>query len=187
MDAALGWLGRHGWMVALCAGIAWIVNDLAMRASPDSDDWDCNSGWDYATNALDPPAFFLTAGAIWAVYLAQRGRSGRVGKIAALAAGAGAIAAGINNPIEHCGDVEILGAILWAPAATLLLFGTLVFALATVRARAMPIWVSAAMAAGVVAAMAAADSGGMIILGLTWIAVSYGLWKRSTATAQMQP
>jgi hypothetical protein len=178
LKSARTWMVVHGWLVAFAAGIGWIVNILARRASPDADDWNCNSGWDYATNALDPPAFFLTAAAIWAVYLAQRSRLGRTGTLAALAAGTGAVLAGINNPIEHCGEVDILGVILWVPANLLLLFGTFVFALATVRARVLPIWVAAALAIGIVARLAAGSSAGVIIMGLTWLAIAYALRSR---------
>jgi hypothetical protein len=172
------WVTDHGWLVALAAGIGWIVNDLASRASSDPDYADCNSGWDYATNALDPPTFFLTAAGIWAVYLAQQGRLGRMGTIAAFAAGIGLVLAGINNPIEHCGDVGILGTILWAPATLLLVFGTIAFGLATLRANVLPIWVGPALAAGVIALMAAGDTFGLLILGLTWLAIAYALRSR---------
>jgi hypothetical protein len=173
---ASAWLRRHGVLVALAAGLSWVVNELAGRLSSDPDDWDCNSSWDYVTNALDPVAFFLTAAAVAALHARQRQRSGKLGKAGAVAAFLGCVATGVNNPIEHCGDVEILGLVLWVPGTLLLFFGLLVLGVATVRARVLPAWAGAAVAAGVVALFMAADAAGMVIFGLTWIAVGYALW-----------
>jgi hypothetical protein len=175
-DVADAWLRRHGALVALAAGLSWVVNDVAGRLSPDPDDWDCNSSWDYFTNALDPVAFFLTAAAVAALHVRQRQRSGALGKVGAVAAFLGCVAAGVNNPIEHCGDVEVLGLVLWVPATLLLGLGMLALGVATARARVLPVWAGAVVVVGVVAVFLSADGAGMVVLGLAWIAVAYALW-----------
>ena len=175
-DAASAWLRRFGALVALAAGLSWVVNDVAGRLSPDPDDWDCNSSWDYFTNALDPVAFFLTAAAVAALHARQRQRSGKLGKAGAVAAFLGCVATGVNNPIEHCGDVEVLGLVLWVPGTLLLFLGMLVLGVATIRARVLPVWAGAVVMVGVVALFMAADAAGMVIFGLAWIAVGYALW-----------
>lgn len=138
-------LRQWGWLVAVGAGSLWLVGEVAIRLSSDSDAWDCNSRWDYAINTLDPIAFGLTALAVVAVHQRQRGRSGRLGKIAASAAVIGLVAAGINNPIEHCGDVSALGIILWAPAALLMTFGQALLGVAIMRSRVLPVWAGAVL------------------------------------------
>jgi hypothetical protein len=175
-DVACAWLRRYGALVALAAGLSWVVDDLAGRLSADSDDWDCNSSWDYVTNARDPVAFFLTAAAVAALHARQRQRSGTLGKVGAVAAFLGCVATAVNNPIEHCGDVEVLGLVLWVPGTLLLFLGLLVLGVATIRARVLPVWAGAAVAAGVVALFLAADGAGMVVFGLAWIAVGYALW-----------
>jgi hypothetical protein len=157
-------------------GGLWVANDLAGRLSPDPDDWDCNSLWDYATNALDLAAFFLTAAAVVALHVRQRHRSGPLGKVGAVAAFLGCVAAGVNNPLEHCGGVEILGLVLWVPATLLLTLGLLLLGVATARARVLPAWAGPSLVVGVAATVLAADAGGMVALGLAWVAVGGALW-----------
>jgi hypothetical protein len=170
------WLLRRGWLVALAAGVLWVANDLAGRLSPDPDDWDCNSLWDYATNALDLAAFFLTAAAVVALHVRQRHRSGTLGTVGAVAAFLGCVGAGVNNPLEHCGGVEILGLVLWVPATLLLTLGLLLLGVATARARVLPAWAGPSLVVGVAAMFLAADAGGMVALGLAWVAVGCALW-----------
>jgi hypothetical protein len=167
------WLSRWGWLVALSTGLVWAVNDLATRLSPDPDNWDCNSSWDYGTNALDPIGFFLMAGAILALHIQQQDRAGRLGRGSAGAAFLGAVAAGINNPIEHCAGVEALGFILWVPAIMLLTIGMLLLGVATVRTRVFPVWAGGALIIGVVASFIAGE---VMVLGLAWIVVGCGMW-----------
>lgn len=169
-------LQRRGWLVAFGAGLAWLINDVATRISPDSDDWDCNSSWDYGTNALDPLAFFLSAAAVLAVYDLQKHRSGRLGRYGAIAVFAGLVGAGFNNPLEHCGGIEALGFLLWVPSNLLMLIGSIALGFATLIARVHKLWVGPAVAAGVIGLFAGYDSGGTIIYGLAWLSVAAGLW-----------
>jgi len=175
-EVVRAWLLRRGWLVALAAGGLWVVNELAGRLGPDRDDWDCNSLWDYATNALDLAAFFLTAAAVVALHARQRYRSGTLGTVGAVAAFLGCVAAGVNNPLEHCGGVEILGLVLWVPATLLLMLGLLLLGVATARARVLPAWAGPSLVVGVAATFLAADAGGMVALGLAWVAVGGALW-----------
>jgi hypothetical protein len=175
-EVVRAWLLRRGWLVALVAGVLWVANDLAGRLSPDPDDWDCNSLWDYATNALDLAAFFLTAAAVVALHVRQRHRSGTLGKVGAVAAFLGCVGAGVNNPLEHCGGVEILGLVLWVPATLLLTLGLLLLGVATARARVLPAWAGPSLVVGVAATFLAADAGGRVALGLAWVAVGCALW-----------
>jgi hypothetical protein len=169
-------LRRRGWLVALGAGLAWLINDVATRISPDSDAWDCNSSWDYGTNALDPLMFFLSSAAVVAVYERQKHRSGRLGRYGAIAAFAGLVGAGFNNPLEHCGGIEALGFLLWVPSNLLMLIGSIVLGFATLIARVHKLWVGPAIAAGTIGLFAGYDSGGMIIFGMAWLCISIGLW-----------
>ncbi|MDQ3045764.1 MAG: hypothetical protein M3R06_11550 [Chloroflexota bacterium] len=166
---------KWGWLIAVAAGSAWIAEAVAIRLSSDGDHWDCNSRWDYGINTLDPIAFGLTALAVVAVHQRQRRRSGRLGAFAAGAAVLGLLAGGINNPIEHCGDIAALGTILWAPAALLTTFGQVLLGIVTIRGRVLPIWAGAILLVGALSPLVAADSGGTIGLGLAWIAVGTAL------------
>ncbi len=168
-------LRQWGWLVAVGAGSAWLAEEVAIRVSSDDDWWDCNSGWDYGINTLDPIAFGLTALAVVAVHQRQRARSGRLGTVAAGAAVLGLLAAGINNPIEHCGGISELGTILWAPAGLLRTLGQVLLGGVTMRSRVLPIWAGALLLIGAFSPLVLADRGGMIGLGLAWIAVGMAL------------
>ena len=168
---------RWGWLIALTSGLAWILPVLLGRINPDPDYWDCNSSWDYVLNTMDPVKFFLTAAAVWAVYAAQQHRHNRVAVLrwAAVAGVVGAIGAGINNPIEHCADVDAMGLLLWVPANILLLLGLLVVGALTLSGRVLPVWAGLAVLLGVVGRMVANEEGGAISLGVAWIVVSLAL------------
>lgn len=167
---------RWGWLVALGAGSAWLLAAAVSRVSPDPDYWDCNSSWDYILNGLDLVTFFLSAAAIWALHAGQRGAVVGYGRWAAIAAGVGAIAAGINNPIEHCADVEILGLVLWAPSTMVWILGLVVLGVATLASRVLPNWTGPVLIAGTVLSAATWESWGVVTHGLMWIVVACALW-----------
>lgn len=174
---------RWGWLMALAAGVAWIFVLALGLISPDPDPWDCNSSWDYVTNAVEPVAFFLTAAAILALYAAQRQhRSVRYLRWAAIAGAAGAIGAGINNPIEHCANVEMMSLLLWVPAVTLWVVGLLIVGALTLADRVLPVWAGLAVLAGLAGLLAAAEDVGIFIHAMSWLVVSPALrGSRSTA------
>lgn len=175
---------RWGWLIALVSGFAWIIPIPLGRMSSDPDSWDCNSSWDYVLNATDPVMFFLTAAAIWALYAAQRQHNHLTAlRWAAVAGIVGAIGAGINNPIEHCADVEAMGLLVWVPANMLWLFSLLLMGGLTVAGRVLPVWAGLAVLIGVVGRFAANEDAGAISHGMAWIVVSLALW-RSRPSAQ---
>ena len=177
---------RWGWLISLAAGLAWILPVPLGRISPDPDYWDCNSSWDFVLNAIDPVKYFLTAAAIWAVYAAQR-RHSRVSVLrwAAVAGMVGAIGAGINNPIEHCADVDAMGLLLWVPANMLWLLGLLVIGALTLTGRVLPVWAGLAVLLGVVGLMVAKEEGSAISHGVAWIVVSLALLPSRFQAEQM--
>lgn len=175
---------RWGWLIALASGLTWILSISLGRLSPDPDSWNCNSSWDYVLNAIEPVAFFLTAAAIWALYAGQRQHtSARYLRWAAAAGAAGAIGAGINNPIEHCADIEMMSLVLWVPAVTLWVLGLLLIGGLTLADRVLPAWAGVAVLIGLAGLLAAGEEPGFIIHGMAWFVVSLALW-RSRPTAQ---
>ncbi len=152
--------------------------------SPDPDSWNCNSSWDYLLNAIEAVAFFLTAAAIWALYTGQRQHTnGRYLRWAAVAGAAGAIGAGINNPIEHCANIEMMSLVLWVPAVTLWILGLLLMGGLTLTDRVLPAWAGVAVLIGLAGLFAAGEESGFIIHGMAWLVVSLALW-RSRPTTQ---
>lgn len=181
------WFLRWGWLIALTSGLAWILPIPLGRISPDEDSWNCNSSWDYVLNAIDPIVFFLTAAAIWALYTAQRANSSSTYlRWAAVAGVVGAIGAGINNPIEHCADVEVMSLVLWVPAVTLWVLGLLLIGGLTLADRVLPVWAGLAVLVGLVGLLAAGEEAGVIVHGMAWIVVSLALW-RNRRTDQESP
>ena len=171
--------------MALAAGCAWIFVLTLGRLSTDSNSWDCNSSWDYVINAVEPVAFFLTAAAIWALYAAQRQRRNRNLRWAAIAGTAGAVGAGINNPIEHCANVEMMSLVLWVPAVTLWVMGLLLLGALTLADRVLPAWAGLAVLTGVAGLLTAGEEAGFIIHGLSWLVVSPFLrGSRSTGSSR---
>ena len=173
---------RWGWVIALASGLGWILATALGILSPDPDSWDCNSSWDYVLNAVEPIAFFLTAAAIWALYAGQRQHaSARYLRWAAIAGAAGAIGAGINNPIEHCADVEAMSLALWVPAVTLWVLGLLLTGALTLTDRVLPRWTGVAVLVGVAGLFAAGEELGFVIHGLSWFVVSLALLRSRPA------
>lgn len=173
---------RWGWLIALVSGLAWILVVSVGRLSPDPDSWDCNSSWDYVLNAIEAVGFFLTAAAIWALYASQREHSSaRYLRWAAVAGAAGAIGAGINNPIEHCADVEVMSLVLWVPAVSLWVLGLVLIGGLTLADRVLPAWAGAAVLTGVAGLLAAGEEFGFVIHGMAWIVVSLALWRSRPA------
>jgi hypothetical protein len=174
---------RWGWQLALAAGVAWLVALALGRLSPDPDSWDCNSSWDYVLNVVEPFAFLLTAGAVWALYAAQRQhRSVRGLRWAAVAGAAGSIGAAINNPIEHCANVEVMSLVLWVPAITLWVLGLLLIGGLTMTDRVLPLWAGLAVLVGVAGLLAAGEEAGFVIYAASWLVVSLAL-RRSGSPA----
>jgi hypothetical protein len=92
---------------------------------------------------------------------------------------------GIANPAEHCLGLAVLGILVYTPGTLLLSIGMLLLGIATVRARVLPRWCGVALIVGVVAMFIGAESGGMVLFGLVWVAVGYVLWSgRGTPAEQ---
>lgn len=126
----------------------------------------------------------MAGATIWALYTAQRQHSRvTVLRWATVAGVVGAIGAGINNPIEHCADIELMGLVLWVPANMLWLLGLLLIGGLMLADRVLPFWAGLAVLIGVVGLFAAKEELGAISHGMAWIVVSLALW-RSRPTAQ---
>lgn len=164
------------WIVAAAAGVAWLVALTVGGLSPDPDSWDCNSSWDYAYTVAEAVAFLLTAAAIWTVYAAQRRHKHAKGLRWAAAAGAlGVFGAAVNNPIEHCADVDALGLAVWVPSVTLWILGLIATGWITLTDKILPGRVGVALLLGVVGLMVAAEAGGFVIHAGAWLVVAAAL------------
>lgn len=177
-------LVRWGGLAAMLDGILWVVNDLGGRLSPDPDDWDCNSSYDYLTNAIDSTAFLLLVVGLVGLHARQAGRYGPVGTTGFFAAFVGAAMVGVATPAEHCLALDILGLFVYLPGVLLLSIGMLLLGIATVMAGVLPRWCGVALIVGVLALFFAAEDGGMVVLGLVWLAVGYVLWSGRSAPAE---
>ncbi len=174
-------LVRRGWLLPLAAGLGWIVALTVGGLSPDPDSWDCNSSWDYVLTTLEAVSFILTAAAIWAVHIAQgRHRHRRYLRWAALAGAVGAVGAAVNNPIEHCADVEALGLLVWVPSVTLWLLGLLALGWITMTDRVLPRWGGAAILIGLAGLLFAGEGAGFVIHAGSWLVVAVALRPSTT-------
>jgi hypothetical protein len=152
-------------------GLLWVVNDLDDRSSPDPDDWDCNSLYDYLTNAIDSTAFLLLLVGLVGLHARQAGRYSPLGTAGFFAAFVGAAMVGVANPAEQCLALAFLGIVVYTPGVLLLTLGLLLLGTATMRARVLLRWCGVALIVGLVAMFIGADSGGMVIFGVVWVAV----------------
>jgi hypothetical protein len=179
-------LSRWGAPITAAAGVTWLATFLSYSLSPDADDWDCNSSYDYATNAVGAFAFLVMAAAFLVLLLLQREHLPTYGKIGFVAALAGSAAAGVNNPIEHCAGVGFLGIAVWVPANLLMLSGSIASGISTVRARVLPVWTGVALAGGVAVGLVTINSIGVALLGFSWLAVAGGVWVQRRPSAGPQ-
>ena len=177
-------LVRWGGLAAMLDGLLWVANDLCGRLSPDPDDWDCNSAYDYLTNAIDSAAYLLLLVGLVGLHARQAERYGPLGTAGFFAAFVGAAMVGVANPAEHCLGLDVLGGLVYLPGVLLLSIGTLLLGIATMRARVLPRWCGVALIVGLVAMFIGADSGGMVVFGLAWVAVGYVLWSGRGAPAE---
>jgi hypothetical protein len=175
-------LVRLGGLAAMLDGMLWIANDLGGRLSPDPDDWDCNSSYDLVTNAIDSAAFLVLLAALVGLHARQRERYGTLGAVGFFAAFVGAAMVGIANPAEHCLGLP-LGILVYTPGILLLSAGMLVLGIATVVARVLPRWCGMALIIGLLAIFFGAESGGMLVFGLVWLALGYVLWSQRGVSA----
>src|SRR5215203_4704136 len=93
---------RWGGLAAMLDGILWVVNDLGGRLSPDPDDWNCNSSYDYLTNAIDSAAYLLLLVGLVGLHARQAERYSPLGTAGFFAAFVWAAMVGVANPAEHC-------------------------------------------------------------------------------------
>jgi hypothetical protein len=151
------------------AGVFLLVEAIASMASPDPDDWDCNSKADYVTNALDALAFFAVAGGILGMRGEYNDRWNWVGRVGAVTAFVGAIGAGVNNPIEHCAHIETLGLVLWVPSSIALLVGLMAMGVGMVLVPPPRDWLGVFLAVCTFAGSALVETGGTILLAAMWL------------------
>lgn len=167
---------RWGGLAAILDGVLWIANDLGGRLSPGPDDWECNSSYDYLTNAIDSAAFLILLLGLVGLHARQAGRYSPLGTAGFFATFVGAAMVGVSNPAEHCLALAFLGIVVYTLGVLLLSIGMLIVGIATTRARVLPRWCGVALIVGLVAMLIGAESGGMVVFGLVWIVVRYMLW-----------
>src|SRR5215207_6944364 len=158
-------------------GLLWVANDLGGRLSPDPDDWDCNSPYDYLTNAIDSAAFLLLLVGLVGLHARQAGRYSPLGTAGFFAAFVGAAMVGVANPAEHCLALAFLGILVYTPGVLLLSIGMLLLGIATMRARVLPRWSGVLLVAYPLLLIAGLPvDGPLILVGLLWLALGYVLW-----------
>jgi hypothetical protein len=130
---------------------------------------------DYVIEILFAASLLTTAGAVLllARYHHELSRWGTFGTIAASAYALGTGLSGISSAATAARGAETLD-VIQLPSIGLWLVAGLLMAIATVRARALPIVVGLGFAAGLPAAMALGKSG-PLALAVLWITVAGGL------------
>lgn len=105
----------------------------------------------------------------------------RAGRIVGRVAGAGFVAAGVANGIEHCAHLESLG-LLYVFGLLIGVVATAVFGVFLARSRVIPAWMGLVVSLGVLGFFASAEQGGAILIASSWIAVGVRLITFHSAT-----
>jgi len=139
---------------------------------------------DYLIEALFAASLLGAACAVILLgrYHRQLGRWGTFGAIAAGAYALGAALVGISATATGARGVESLG-IIQFPGIGILLIAGLLMAIATVRARVLPIAVGLGFAAALPAGMALGDAG-PLTLAVLWLAVAAALARNRARIGQ---
>jgi hypothetical protein len=137
---------------------------------------------DYVIEILFAASLLTTACAVLllARYHREAGRWGTFGTIAASAYALGTGLLGISSALTASRGVETLDAVQF-PAIVIWLIAGLLMAIATVRARLLPIVVGLGFAAALPATMALGHSG-PLALAVLWIAVAAALARKRAGT-----
>ncbi|HEY5017936.1 MAG TPA: hypothetical protein VIJ82_28780 [Streptosporangiaceae bacterium] len=136
---------------------------------------------DYVIEILFAASLLTTACAVLLLgrYHRELGRWGMLGTIAASAYALGTGLAAISSAATAARGVETLD-VIQLPAIGIWLVAGLLMAIATVRARVLPIVVGLGFAAGLPAAMALGNSG-PLALAVLWVAVAAALARKRTS------
>jgi len=175
-----GRLARLAIPAAVAAGVlnaALAVTQLLAPAQPAGGHHFVRTS-DYVIEILFAASLLTTAcaAALLARYFRGLPRWGTLGTIAASAYALGTGLSGISSAATAARGVESLD-ILQLPAVGLWLAAGLLMAIATLRARALPVVVGLGFAAGLPAAMALGNSG-PLALALLWAAVAAALARK---------
>jgi hypothetical protein len=183
--AATGRLTRLAIPAAVAAGVlnaALAAAQLLAPAQP-ADGHHFVRASDYVIEILFAAALLTTAGAVLllARYHRRLGRWGTFGTIASSAYALGTGLFGISSAATAARGVETLDVIQF-PAIALWLAAGLLMAIATARARVLPIVVCIGFAAGLPAVIALGHSG-TLVLTVLWVAVAAALARKPAGTS----
>jgi len=183
--AATGRLTRLAISAAVAAGVlnaALAAVQLLAPAQP-ADGHHFVRASDYVIEILFAAALLTTAGAVLllARYHRRLGRLGTFGTIASSAYALGTGLFGISSAATAARGVETLEVIQF-PAIALWLAAGLLMAIATARARVLPIVVCIGFAAGLPAVIALGHSGTLVLTAL-WVAVAAALARKPAGTS----
>lgn len=181
-------LVRLGITGALLAGVAWTLLGLVDMATVGGrGSGILGSALLYETLCL--VALAGTLGGIVGLHDRQTPSYGKLGTAGLLAAltGITLLLAGLSLSLLPGGVFgpafldPVLGAGLWSALAGLVLLGA-----ATLRLKALPRWCGAALIICLPLAMILGDYGGGMVLGVTWLALSYALVSHHDVSALLQ-
>jgi hypothetical protein len=181
-------LVRLGTWGGLLAGVAWTVLGLVDMATIDG------RGSEVLSSAFLDKTLYLVAlvgtlGGIVGLHARQTPSYGRPGTAGFLAAFTGTVILLVGLMLSFLvGRIigtafldPVLGAGLWSALVGFVLFGT-----ATIRLKALPRWSGGALIICLPLAITLGDYGGGIVLGATWLAVSYALLAQHDVSALLR-
>jgi hypothetical protein len=181
-------LVRLGTFGALLAGVAWTVLGIVDLVTLGG------RGYDVLSSAFFDETLYLVAlagtlGGVVGLHDRQTPSYGRLGTAGFLAAFAGTalLLMGLILSFLVGGDFRtpfldlVLGAGLWTVLAGFVLLGA-----ATLRLKALPRWCGAALIICLPLAIILGDYGGGLVLGVTWLAMSYMLVSHHDVSALLR-
>ena len=179
---------RLGTFGALLAGVAWAALGLADMATVGGRDSGILSSA-LLVETLGLIALVTTLGGIVGLHARQTPSYGRLGTAGFLAAFAGIALLLVGLTLSFLvGGVfgraildPVLGAGLWSVLVGFVLLGA-----ATLRLKALPRWCGVTLIICLPLAIILGDYGGGIVLGLTWLAVSYALVSHHDVSALLR-
>ena len=181
-------LGRLGTFGALLAGVAWTVLGLADLATVGG------RGSEVLNSAFFEETLYLvslagTLGGVVGLHDRQTPSYGKLGTAVFLAAftGIALLIVGLILSFLVGGDFRtafldpVLGAGLWSVLVGFVLLGA-----ATLRLKALPRWCGVTLSICLPLAIILGDYGGGLVLGVTWLAISYVLVSHHDVSALLQ-